>query len=570
MSGGSCNATCSCCSNVAVAFPAGFSVAPWTRHHDARVRYEAIHLQLTLPAERDLALLTALDDHDLRIMRLGLVALQDECPPAMAGLVVRVALNPRIVEELRVLAVGALSRSRERVSLEALRQLVDGGRTLLGRPRLAPRTPVFLAAVRALASAWASEPRAADMLALANGSSDPEVRQAARPGDATMSDPVGFLNAFAHALAVMTLYPEGHPSRERAIDAAHETLDDLWTGTEHPSFTFLEDEVVFGRDRLRELKEWDWGRRLMAAGVQRLEFERQVSRDEFESFLQEILARLTLSAITTSENRQMAPLGIRFGAVGLQGQSETEAAAAPAPATMDLTLGEEAETLRWLQEEVRSHGAVPLVEAEAVVRSLSVAMHSDRRMVLPLLQLKEFDQYTTTHSLNVAVLAMGLAEHLECGPREVRAFGVAGLLHDIGKIRIPLEVLTKPGKLSDEERRVMNQHPIDGARIIMASDDELDLAAVVAYEHHIMLDGGGYPAMHYGRECALASRLVHVCDVFDALRTRRPYRDAWASDKVMSYLEERAGTEFDPELVTAFNRMLRQGEAQVRVLGEEA
>ena len=77
-----------------------------------------------------------------------------------------------------------------------------------------------------------------------------------------------------------------------------------------------------------------------------------------------------------------------------------------------MTLGEEVETLHWLQHEVQSRGAVPLIEAEAVVRSLSVAMHSDRRMVLPLLQLKEFDQYTTTHSLNVAVLSMGLAENL--------------------------------------------------------------------------------------------------------------------------------------------------------------
>jgi putative nucleotidyltransferase with HDIG domain len=309
----------------------------------------------------------------------------------------------------------------------------------------------------------------------------------------------------------------------------------------------------------------------MAAGIQRLEFERQVNREEFEGFLQEILARLALSAITTSENRQMAPLGIRFGAVGLQGEAERESAADATPvATLAMSLGEEAETLRWLHHEVRNSGAIPLTEAEAVVRSLSVAMHSDRRMVLPLLQLKDFDQYTTTHSLNVAVLSMGLAERLGCGAREVRAFGVAGLLHDIGKIRIPLEVLTKPGKLSDEERRVINQHPVDGARIIMTSDQDLDLAAIVAYEHHIMLDGGGYPAMHYGRACALASRLVHVCDVFDALRTKRPYRDAWASDKVIGYLEERAGTEFDPDLVTAFVQMLRQSEAHLQVLDESA
>jgi len=103
----------------------------------------------------------------------------------------------------------------------------------------------------------------------------------------------------------------------------------------------------------------------------------------------------------------------------------------------------------------------------------------------------------------------------------------------------------------------------------MQSDEDLDLAAVVAYEHHIMLNGGGYPAMHYSRGCTLASRLVHVCDVYDALRTRRPYREAWSSEKTVAYLEERAGLEFDPDLVAAFIRMLRQGEAQVRVLSEE-
>jgi len=383
-----------------------------------------------------------------------------------------------------------------------------------------------------------------------------------------VSEPAGFLNAFAHALTVMTLYPDGHPSRERAVDAAYEALESLAAASDKPSFTFLEQEVVYGRQPLRDLKEWEWGRRLVAAGVERLEFERRVSHDEFVGFLHEILARLTLSAIDTGENRQMSSLGVRFGAVGLEG--ETGAETAPlAVATLDLTLGEEADTLRWLQHQVRAQGTVPLLEAEAVVRSLSVAMHGDRRIMLPLLQLKEFDEYTTTHSLNVSVLAMGLAESLGYHAREVRAFGVAGLLHDIGKIRIPIEVLTKPGKLTDEERAVMNRHPADGARIILQSDEDLDLAAIVAYEHHVMLNGGGYPALHYSRSCAMASRLVHVCDVYDALRTKRPYRDAWPSEKAVAYLEERAGLEFDPDLVAAFVRMLRQGEAQIRVLGDD-
>ena len=85
-----------------------------------------------------------------------------------------------------------------------------------------------------------------------------------------------------------------------------------------------------------------------------------------------------------------------------------------------------------------------------------------------------------------------------------------------------------------------------------------------------MLDGSGYPAMHYSRECALASRLVHVCNVYDALSTTRPYRAAWPSEKTTAYLEERAGTEFDPDLVSAFLQMLREGEARIRVLTDDA
>jgi putative nucleotidyltransferase with HDIG domain len=382
-----------------------------------------------------------------------------------------------------------------------------------------------------------------------------------------MSDAVSFLNAFAHVLAVTTLYPDGHPTRERALDTAYDELDGLTASSGQRSFTFLHGEVVYGRELVRELKSWDFGDRLIAAGIQRLEFEQDVSRDEFESLLEEILARLTLSAIDTSGARQMRSLGGRFGAVGLA--TEEDAAAPAATTTLGLTLGDEAETFRWLQSEVQSHGRVPLLEAEAVVRSLSVAMHGDSKFVLPLLKLKEFDQYTTTHSLNVAVLSLGLAEALGFRPADIRAVGIAGLLHDIGKTRIPLDVLTKPGKLSDAERAIMNQHPVDGARIILEGKEELELAAVVAYEHHIMINGGGYPSMHYNRECTLASRLVHVCDVFDALSTKRPYRDAWPTEKTMAYLEERAGLEFDPDLVAAFLRTLRDGETQVRVLREE-
>jgi putative nucleotidyltransferase with HDIG domain len=221
-----------------------------------------------------------------------------------------------------------------------------------------------------------------------------------------------------------------------------------------------------------------------------------------------------------------------------------------------------------MHEEVKANGGLPLSEAEAVVRSLSVAMHGDRQIVLPLLHLKEFDQYTTTHSMNVSVLAMALAEFMGLGANDVRGFGVAGLLHDLGKTRIPIEILIKPGKLTPEERETMNAHPAEGARIILEAEEHLELAAVVAYEHHIMLNGGGYPRVHYGRVCHRASHLVHVCDVYDALRTKRPYRDAWEAERILPYLEERAGTEFDPDVVQAFMAMMRKWESRVAVLDD--
>ena len=226
-------------------------------------------------------------------------------------------------------------------------------------------------------------------------------------------------------------------------------------------------------------------------------------------------------------------------------------------------LAEEVATVQWMHAEVGDRGLLPLMEAESVVRSLAVAMHGDQDMLLPLLSLREFDEYTTTHSLNVSVLTMALAEAMGMPARDVRAFGVAGLLHDLGKTRIPIEILNKPGKLSDDERAVMQSHTLEGARLILTSDRQLDLAAAVAYEHHIMLNGGGYPHRHITRECHCASALVHVCDVYDALRTNRPYRGAWEPEKVLSYIEEGAGTDFDGDIARVFVELMRRMEGRI-------
>ena len=383
---------------------------------------------------------------------------------------------------------------------------------------------------------------------------------------------VRFLTSMAQALATMSLYAEGHPARARAAVASFDILRDLQQADPRPSFSFLGSEVVYGQQAIRGLTDWEWALKLANVGVQRLEFGDMVERDAYVSFLEDVLARVSAFTAIAAANapanvpRGNGPTAIRFGAVGVRGSSDVrvpDAAVHVAEQPSLLDLNAEVDAIRWVHEEVNDKEEIPLLEAESIVRSLSVAMHGDSQMLLPLLQLKEFDQYTTTHALNVSVLSMGLAEFMGLSPREVRAYGVAGMLHDLGKVRVPKDILTKPGKLTPEEWSLMRSHTVEGARLILQSDQKLDVAALVAFEHHIMINGGGYPDRHFRCDCHKASTLVHVCDVYDALRTKRPYRDAWEPAATLAYIERGVGTEFDADVATAFIAMMGKWEPRL-------
>ena len=379
-----------------------------------------------------------------------------------------------------------------------------------------------------------------------------------------MSDPVRFLTALSQALSAFGLYGDQHPAVRRSIDAAYRELADLQRHLPMVAITFLPDEVLVGRDLVPELERWEWSGRLARAGIERLEIGGGVSDAQFERFLAHAASLLGLAGDLRSDLWQDGPEGIRFGRIRVADAERRGSDAAPLPvATLTYSLREERDAVRWVHDEVSDGKSIPLLEAYGVVRSLSLAMHGGQAMVLPLLQLKEFDQYTTTHSINVSVLTMALGEFLGMVPASVRAYGLAGLLHDLGKVRIPREILSKPGRLTAEERVVVEAHPVDGARMILEGDEPLDLAAVVAYEHHRCHDGTGYPHRHYDRPAHQASRLVHVCDVYDALRTRRPYRDAWSSPEALDYIHQRSGVEFDPAMAAAFIEMMRQWDDRI-------
>ncbi|MEN9790725.1 MAG: hypothetical protein RLZZ63_383 [Gemmatimonadota bacterium] len=382
-----------------------------------------------------------------------------------------------------------------------------------------------------------------------------------------------FLGALTKALTSMQLYGEQHPERQKAMALAYEALRRLLEQDAHPRFTFIGADAIYNDLPLRSLRHWDWAPRFAKVGVQRVEIGSDTTQEDLEAFLQELHDLLFHVGTDSSVKSHLRRSTIRWGAVGVrdEGYQQKPVKSDPNSASIPrafVPLKEEGEAIRFIHEEVVGSGQIPLMEAESVIRSLSAAMHGEKDVVLPLLTLKQFDQYTTTHSINVAVLTMALTEWMGRGSADVRAFGMAALLHDIGKVRVPTEVLVKPGRLTDQELALIRRHPEDGARIIYESDKRLDLAAAVAYEHHMWIDGRGYPRRLFSRACHAGSLIVHVCDVYDALASKRPYREAMSQDRILAIIEQGAGVEFDADAALAFLSMMRNWETRAASTAE--
>jgi len=398
-----------------------------------------------------------------------------------------------------------------------------------------------------------------------------------------MNTPGRFLTSLAQSLSTMMLYPRGHPTWERAVDASYGSLGELQKENARPLFTFLGRDVIYGQAALHELRDWPWSEKLSEVGVQRLEFEPEVTRDEFEEFIADLLNRVAQSgagaAVIPATRSASGRQSIRFGAVTVRedddGNADAPDTRSPTPesamegSSLPFALDEETQAATWLYEQVQAKDVVPLVEADAVVRSLTVAMKGSSAMIIPLLRLKASDPYNAIHAINVAVLVMALAEQIGLGNRDVHEFGMAALLHDLGMARVPRELVLKPIELTEEERRIVERHPVDGARIVLASDKRMELGATVAYEHHLRPDGTGYPQGLFRRPMHLASKIVRVCSVYNALRIPRAHREPYPATQALLFIDERAGREFDREIAGQFTRMMRRLEPNIREVGRD-
>jgi putative nucleotidyltransferase with HDIG domain len=156
----------------------------------------------------------------------------------------------------------------------------------------------------------------------------------------------------------------------------------------------------------------------------------------------------------------------------------------------------------------------------------------------------------------VSILAMAQARALGIDGRLLREFGLSALMHDIGKVRTPKEILNKPDKLTDEEFVIMRRHVVDGAEILRRTPEMPILAPVVAFEHHLRLDGSGYPLTVKRASMNLGSMLCAISDVYDAMRSQRAYQQAFPTDRIVAVLKRNEGAQLDQNLVRRFVQLL--------------
>jgi len=195
------------------------------------------------------------------------------------------------------------------------------------------------------------------------------------------------------------------------------------------------------------------------------------------------------------------------------------------------------------------------LRASELVSAADAFMGPTVRALLVRLTVK--DDYTAEHTRGVALRAVQVGEELGLAPVRLRELAVGGLLHDVGKLAIPNEILQKPGALTDDEFDVIKKHPEVGAELVKELGFSRQVARLVL-DHHERLDGSGYPRGLGAPDLDIETRIMAVCDVFDALLSKRVYRDAWKLEDALDLISREAGTKFDPACVDALERVIER------------
>jgi putative nucleotidyltransferase with HDIG domain len=362
-----------------------------------------------------------------------------------------------------------------------------------------------------------------------------------------------FLRRLAAAIRASQLYSAHHPIIARniqALSAAVASLHGSW-----PAITvgIVGDEIVVGDMPIgRADALGDVLRRLQAGGIERMTIDAGVDDDELTALVRAVAA--VEPRRSSDEVARAFPSFSHIRVGRIQVDSRVEGSHADM-ATIRRLYTDAVSVASDVWDSAATEHQPDTSVARTMIDGLAHAVTQNRTALVALTALKEYDNYTFTHMVNVSILTMGQARGLGIEGPLLREFGFAGLMHDIGKVRTPPEILNKPDKLTDIEFAIMKRHTLDGAEILRKTTGIPALAPIVAFEHHLRLDGTGYPDVAR-RSLNLGTMLCTISDVYDAMRSQRRYQQAFPTDRILQVMQRDDGIQFDRHLVRRFVQML--------------
>jgi HD-GYP domain-containing protein (c-di-GMP phosphodiesterase class II) len=369
---------------------------------------------------------------------------------------------------------------------------------------------------------------------------------------------VAQLNA---AVTSMGLYASDHPQASQAVERTHALLGGLLADTPELTFMLIGDDLVAGSRALAPDSAYvrNFVRVLQRKGVERVTFGAGLPKDDLRDFIHALAKPEAASIRSTSfitlgkvELRVQQTAGDPSGEDGAGSAASSEMAE-----ELKLLTPAELDELKGLYLRMRQHRQIDMRGVDEVVRRFVKGFREEVSPLMLLASVKSAHEYTFTHASNVGILTMCQAESLGFTGEHLHLIGVAALLHDTGKIFIPEEIMNKQAPLTQDERKIIETHTTKGARHLLGTDGIPKLAVVTALEHHLKYDGTGYPSIKGGWTPNIASQMISIADVFDAMRSRRAYQEPQPMSKIRQALVGGKGKAFNPVLVDNFFNLIK-------------
>jgi HD-GYP domain-containing protein (c-di-GMP phosphodiesterase class II) len=374
--------------------------------------------------------------------------------------------------------------------------------------------------------------------------SDPRITRPVLDQTATL------LRQLSSARQDYALYPPRHPKRVENVAAALNTVRKLRSLMKGDPALFVTRHalylgpVLLARDSLARYGLVD---AFEQAGVEALEILSLVTDSDIDKLIRVLQGELGLD--TGFEG-----LAINRIKPEVDAQADEDGDAARSGLRRTYALG--LEVLRHTAAAIITDEPVDLGAATRLVEELSEQVAKDPTQALMLATVRSHDEYTYYHMLNVCLLSVALGYAVGLRSDQIMALGMGALLHDVGKLNVPVEVLQHVGALSSEQWRLIQRHPVEGAGLIFGTGGNFaQLTAAIVLEHHAAYDLTGYPTLPGRDHPSLPSRMVAVADCFDAVTTTRPYRRAEERRQALNILLTGAGRGYDPRVVRTFVRL---------------